>query len=265
MRLIWTMLVVGFLLSGFISPPAAHAEEVAIPGSGDGVDVLNALGEAFTKKTAIAVSVPQSIGSSGAIKVVGTDKAILGRVARKIKDDEVAYGLTYQPVFTVPTVILVNGDVTVDGLTEPQVVDIFSGKITNWKEVGGSDEAIAVIKREDKDSSLNNLRSNFPGFKDLIFADNATLAEKTFIMTAQVANRKGSIGFGPLDVAIANNIKTLAINGKKATDADYPYFGEIALVYQKDKLDKASGEFLKYISSSEAQDIILKAGGRPLR
>ena len=264
MRTIWGILAWGFLMGSALFSPA-QATEVAIPGSGDGVDVLIAAGEVFTQKTGYTVSVPRSIGSSGAIKAVGTDKAMLGRVARKIKDDEKAYNLTYQPVFTIPTVIFVNQGVKVEGLTEQQVLDIFSGKTTNWEEVGGSDEAVVVIKREDKDSSLANLRDTFPGFKNLIFADSATLAEKTYIMTAQIANRQGGIGFGPLDVAIANKLKVLTVNGKKATDADYPYFGEIALVYKKDKLDTAGAAFLQFLTSPEGHDVLIKAGGRPLR
>lgn len=253
------------LMMAVIFSQPVFAEEVAIPGTGDGVDVLQSIGSAFTQKTAIEVRIPKSIGSDGAVKVVGTDKAILGRVARGIKDDEKEYGLEYKPLFEVMTVFFVNKSVSVDNLTEQQVIDIFSGEVTNWKDVGGSDAPIAVIQREDKDSSLANLKKNFPGFKDMVFAENSTLAEKTFIMVAQIANRPGSIGFGPLDVATANDLKVLSINGKKPTEGDYPYFGTIGLVYKTANLDKMSKDFIDFAASEEVHDIIRKAGGRPVK
>lgn len=252
------------LLFTIFSQPV-FAEELAIPGTGDGVDVLNAIGKAFTQNTKIEVRVPKSIGSGGAIKVVGTDMALLGRVARSIKDDEKEYGLEYKPLFEVPTVFFVNKNVTVDNLSEQQVLDIFSGKIVNWEEVGGSNAPIVVIRREDKDSSLGNLKKTFPGFKDLVFTESSTLAEKTFIMVAQIANRPDSIGFGPLDVANANDLKVLSINGRKPTAGDYPYFGIIGLVYKTANLDKISKDFIDFAASEAVYDIIRKAGGRPVK
>ena len=179
-----------------------------------------------------------------------------------IKDKEKHFGLEYKPIFEVPTVIFVNKNVTVENLTEKQVIDIFSGKITNWKDVGGQDASIEVVRREDKDSSLNNLKKTFPGFKDIVFAQGATLAEKTYIMTAQIANRENSIGFGPLDVAIANGLKALSINGIKPTDDNYPYYGTIGLVYKTANLDANSKKFLEFATSDGAHPAVAKAGGR---
>jgi phosphate transport system substrate-binding protein len=95
--------IFGLLLLVAIFAQPAFAEEIAIPGTGDGVDVLTSIGKAFTLNTKVEVLVPKSIGSSNAIKVVGTDKAVLGRVARGIKDDEKEYGLEYKPLCEVPT------------------------------------------------------------------------------------------------------------------------------------------------------------------
>ena len=257
-----TNLILTLLLACLLSSTTAFAKEVAIPGTGDGVVVLEAIAKAFTKSEGVTVRVPKSIGSGGAVKVVGKDQAILGRVARGIKDKEKHYGLEYKPLFEVPTVIFVNENVTVDNLTEKQVIDIFSGKITNWKDVGGQDASIIVVRREDKDSSLNNLKKTFPGFKNIVFPQNATLAEKTYIMTAQIANRPNSIGFGPYDVALAKGLKALSINGLKPTNSDYSYYGTIGLVYKTAKLDDNSKKFLAFAISDEAHPAVKEAGGR---
>lgn len=251
-----------FIFTFIFFTSTVKADEIAIPGTGDGVAVLEAIGNAFTEKEGVAVRVPKSIGSGGAIKVVGNDQAIVGRVARGIKDKEKHYGLEYKAIFEVPTVIFVNKNVTVDNLTDRQVVDIFSGQTTNWKDVGGQDASIIVVRREDKDSSLNNLKKTFPGFKDLVFTKDSTLAEKTFIMTAQIVNRPDSIGFGPYDVAVANGLKALSINGVKPTDPNYPYFGTIGLVYKPANLDANSKKFIEFATSGEADSIVEKFGGR---
>ena len=129
MRERFTLLAGILCIFTFLATPVFAADEVAIPGTGDGVAVLEAIGKAFTAREGTPVRVPKSIGSGGAVKVVGNDQAILGRVARGIKDKEKHFGLDYTPIFEVPTVIFVNKNVTVDNVTEEQVIDIFSGKI----------------------------------------------------------------------------------------------------------------------------------------
>ena len=247
----------------FISLPV-FGEEIAIPGTGDGVDVLSSIGEAFTQKTGVVVLVPKSIGSGGGVKAVGKDRVNLGRVARGIKDKEKHFGLSYKAMFTIPTVFFVHQSVSVDNITTQQVLDIFSGKISNWKDVGGSDNTIIVVRREDGDSSLGNLQKTFPGFKDITITETATKAPKTPVMIAQIKNREQSIGFGPYDVAIANSLKVLKVNGKGAMDNGYPYFGTIGLVYKEANLTGITKDFVEFAVSPNAHDVIKKAGGIPL-
>jgi len=259
---------IGFVLSllvvvVLISLPA-FAEEIAIPGTGDGVAVLDEIGKAFTEKTGVVVLVPKSIGSGGGVKAVGNDRVNLGRVARGIKDKEKHFGLSYKAIFTVSTVFFIHQSVSIDNITAQQVLDIFSGKITNWKEVGGSDNAIVVIRREDGDSSLGNLKKTFPGFKDITITENATKAPKTPVMVAQVQNREHSIGFGPYDVAVANNLKVLKINSKSAADKGYPYFGTIGLIYKDKNLTGITKDFVEFAVSPNVHDAIKKAGGKPM-
>src|SRR5215207_811028 len=76
----------------------ANPDELSIVGTGDGIDVLRALGTAFmAENKSIWVDVPQSIGSGGGIAAVGSGKAVLGRVARVLTDAEAAAGVKYEP------------------------------------------------------------------------------------------------------------------------------------------------------------------------
>src|SRR3712207_644438 len=86
------------------SPMLAHSAELAVVGTGDGIEVLKALSGAFNKmESAVEVTIPPSIGSGGGIAAVGAGKAALGRVARTLTDAEGAPGLIYKPVARLPS------------------------------------------------------------------------------------------------------------------------------------------------------------------
>lgn len=154
------------LLSGFataFSTSSLTAENLTVPGTGDGIVVLQAVAKAFNQAhPEHNVTIPPSIGSSGGAKAVGKGHAPLGRVARPLKDKEKPYGLTYTPIFSFPIVFAVNEGVAVDGLTSAQVTAIYDGTATNWNEVGGNDAKIRVVRREDGDSSMKVLKKHFP-------------------------------------------------------------------------------------------------------
>ena len=79
--------------------PALSQSTLEVVGTGDGIDVLRALGKAFsTENKSVFVDIPPSIGSGGGIAAVGSGKSVLGRVARKLTDTEKASGLVYRPV-----------------------------------------------------------------------------------------------------------------------------------------------------------------------
>ena len=260
-----TFVALALALSGLLlAANCSAADKLIIVGTGDGVAVLKAIGAAFGEKTGVEVDVPRSIGSGGGIKAVGGDKTPLGRVARGIKEKEKHFGLTHTPIFKVPTVFFVHGSVTLDGLTAGQVVDIYQGKVSNWKDVGGADKAMNVVRREDDDSSLKNLRKSFPGFKDLVLPENIRTAEKTPDMVKIIQNLEDSIGFGPLDVAIANELKVLKIDGKAPTDEGYPTLGTIALIYKEANFSGDIKRFVEFATSQAPQEAIRKAGGIPV-
>ena len=242
----------------------AVTEEVTIVGTGDGMSILQSIGSAFNQANPdVKINVPDSIGSGGGIKAVGNDKYQVGRVARPIKDKEKHFGLNYRPFAKVPVVFFVNKSVGVRDLSPEQIAGIYSGRITNWKEVGGKDAKIRVVRREDGDSSLKALRQSFPGFKDVVITDRAKEAVKTQENFAIVEQKAGTIGFGPYAGALRSTVNVLTIDGKSATDPDYPTFGTVALIF-KDKSNTGKiAKFIAFATSSLAHDAIKDANGIP--
>jgi len=242
-----------------------NASPLVIPGTGDGVAVLRAVADSFKESTGVSVEIPESVGSSGGIVMAGNGQAEIARVARNIKEKEAHFKLTFKPIFKVPTVFFLSENVAIDNLSQEQVLSIFSGKITNWNELGGPDEEIKVFVRESGDSSYNNLKETFSGFKDVSFAEKAITALKTNQMVTFLKYEKNAIGFGPLDVALSNGLKYSKIDDISPLDSNYPFFGTIGLVYKPEGLSTEAKDFLEYISSSNAATAIAKFGGIPVQ
>ncbi len=264
MRKLYTMFTLVLLLPLIASGANAAPSEITIVGTGDGMSILKNIGAAFSQENPdVTVSVPASIGSGGGIKAVGADKFAVGRVAREIKDKEKHLGLTYLPVARIPVVFFVHKSAGVDNLTARQIDDIYSGKITNWKDVGGRDGKIRVVRRGDGDSSLKVLRSSFPGFRDVVITARAkeTLTTQENIET--VASKAGAIGFGPYADALGANVQILTVGGVSATDADYPSTGVLALIFKDQSKKGDIASFLEFASSAAAHDAIKSANGLP--
>ena len=126
------------ILSFALVSQAAQADELVIPGSGNPEYVLQALADAFAKhQSQHRVVIPPSSGTAGALQDVLGGKAVLGRVGRALRSDEAAKGFSYIPLGRDPVAFVGGAGVTIKGLTSAQVLDLYSGRLTNWKEIGG--------------------------------------------------------------------------------------------------------------------------------
>jgi phosphate transport system substrate-binding protein len=260
-KIITSMLLLGFCLT---VPNFILAEVISIVGTGDGVNILKSVGEAFSQSNPeVTIDVPKSIGSGGGIKAVGTGKNQIGRVARPIKDKEKPFGLSYFEYARYPVVFFVNKSVRVKNLSTEQVCGIYSGKITNWKDVGGKDAKIRVVRREDGDSSLKVLRKSFPGFKDLTLTTKSKTAFSTPEAFFVVEEKANTIGFGPYDVAKGADVQVVSIDGKRPTASGYPSFGHLALIYKEEVVNGNIKKFVDFATSPAAHEAIKKVGGVP--
>lgn len=241
-----------------------QAGSFSLVGTGDGVVVLKALAESYAAANpGRRVEVPASIGSGGGIAGVGSDREIVARVARPLKPNEVASGLFYEPLFDISSVFFVHPGVPVDNLTSDQIRGIFSGKITNWREVGGPDMRVRVVRREEADSSVLVFRETLPAFRDLKFTERSKLALTTQEAIYSVTENPGAIGFGPLSDIRETGLKALAIDGVPPSDPAYPSAVKIAAVYKPERLTDDVRRFLAFLQSPEAIRIVRSFGARP--
>ena len=162
--------------------------------------------------------------------------------------------------------VVVNNANGVEDLSLEQLAGIFSGEITNWSEVGGSDGEIVVIGREAGSGTRD-------GFEEIVgVKDNCKYAQEltaTGAVTAAVAANENAIGYASLS-AVNDSVKALTVEGVACTeetvkDGSYKVQRPFNFVVKKDaELSEAAQAFVEYVTSGDANQWILEAGCVPI-
>ncbi|MFC4768269.1 phosphate ABC transporter substrate-binding protein [Effusibacillus consociatus] len=201
------------------------------------------------------VSIQVSGGGSGTgLKNVADGTSDIGNSDVKAGDEFKDKGLKEHIVAIAPFAIIVNKDVNVENLTKQQAADIFTGKITNWKEVGGKDQKIVVVTRPDSSGSLKLVKQLVLDGKSV--TKDAVVQESSGAMVTAVTTTAGAIGY--VDTAyVKEGIKAVKFDGvafsKEAIkDGTYKLYGEERM-YTKGEPQGAVKAFLDYILSNEFQ------------
>ncbi|MBU0674786.1 MAG: substrate-binding domain-containing protein [Proteobacteria bacterium] len=258
-RLFFICMLLVFLPTGAF---AGHLLE--IPGTGDSQELMRLLADDFAKlQPGFKVVIPDSIGSGGGIKNVAAGLSELGRVARPLKEKEKRYGLSYREFARSPVVFIVNESVSgIDNLTSEQVVGIYSGRITDWGQLGASPGKIYVVDRENGDSSRAALEQDIPGFSTIKKTVGKTIYT-TPELVQSIALNENTVGYTALSMAASDMVRVLKINGADGVgltaDEGYPLMVPFALVW-KGELSEEAGKFMEYLFSEQAGKLIRRFG-----
>ncbi len=156
--------------------------------------------------------------------------------------------------------IVLNPANAVSALTMDQVRDIFAGKISNWKVVGGADHSISVISREAGSGTRSSFEQVLGGIK---LSGDALIQDSNGTIRETVANDPNAIGY--LSHGLVNDkIKPVTVDGYSCTEKEimagsYKLVRPIFLMAKQDA-SPACKDFLDYILSPEAQELIHKEG-----
>lgn len=252
---------------------SAIAETLEIPGTGACEAILNELASAFNQQNPKdRIVIPPSIGSGGGIRLVGTGENNVGRVARPIKTEEMKYDLSYLAFAIDPVIFAVGKGVSVNNLTQSRLVDIFSGRIRNWKDVGGKDAPIRVLVREPGDSSLDVIIVNIPDFTKIVFDDTAKILYHDHEMIEMLNKYKMSVGWVTLSTVTTskNSMRPIAIDDvfpsrENILTGKYRIIGRYALVYKEKQLSPLARKFIDFIFSDSGRGILEKSGLIPIK
>ncbi len=195
----------------------------------------------------------QATGSSDGIKAATEGTADFGTSSRELKGDETS--LSSQILAHDGIAIITNQANEVNELTLEQVTQIYKGEITNWSEVGGADENIVVVSREDG-SGTRSAMEELAGFENEL-VDGATIAEGNGNVASTVAENPNAIGYVSFTTLEDNSdtVSGVTINGAEPTPINvqagtYPLSRPFLLVYQEENLTETDTAVLEWIQTT---------------
>mgnify|MGYP002736415724 FL=1 len=241
---------------------AALSGTVSTDGSTSMEKVINSLGESFMAANKDVKFTYNPTGSGSGIQAVTEGRCDIGLSSRALKDDEKASGLVETVLAYDGIAIVVSPENPVSDLDVDTIAKIYTGEITNWKDVGGDDAEIVLIGREAGSGTRD-------GFESITGTKDACAYRQELTSTGDVINtvsqNPNAIGYASLS-AVGESVKALTVGGVKATEAtvkDGSYVVQrpfVLVTKEGTELSPAAQAFFDYAISPEVADIIAGAG-----
>jgi len=240
---------------------------LSISGSTSVGPLAEKLADKYVEIKDIKIEVNQ-IGSSAGITNATSGVSEIGMSSRDLKEEEKANGLKETIVAYDGIVVVTHPSNKVKDLTMEQVKQIFTGEVTNWKELGGDDMEIVVVSREDGSGSRD-------AFQEIVDYSSGELVRSAIIASGNgnikttVAMNKHAVGFISFEY-IDDSISTVKINGVEATAENvlrqkYSLSRPFLFVHKEANLSKEGQQFIDYILSPKGQIVVSEAGVIPLK
>lgn len=236
---------------------------ISLAGSTSMEKLCEAMMEGFKEKYPNVTVTTEYTGSGAGIESLTAGQVDIGDASRKLHDDEKANGIVENIVAIDGIAVIVDKDNTVKDIKKDDLAKIYTGEISNWKDLGGSDESIVVIGRE----SGSGTRDAFEELVDV--KDKCKYAQEldsTGGVLAKVAATPGSIGYISLD-ALDDTVNGVSLDGAEPTEENI-LAGKYAL--QRPFVMATKGEiseqndlvktWFEYVQSDEGQEIVKGAG-----
>lgn len=251
------------------SAEASATEELSgtlsMNGSTSMEKVIKAVNGAFMEKNKGVTVNLNLTGSGTGIQEASEGKCDIGNSSRKLKDEE-AEKLDATVVGLDGIALVVNPANKLEDITLQDLAKVYSGEITNWKELGGDDKAIVVIGREDGSGTRDGFESIVMGDKEPKYAQEL---ESTGSVINAVATTDGAIGYASL-ANVDETVKALKIGGVEATEENvksgaYEVQRPFICATLKGSDNKLVKAYLDFILSEEGQALVLAQGAVPVK
>lgn len=264
----------------------ADASERAIQNKGSDtlVNIALAWAEAY-RKVEPSVSIAVTGGGSGTgIAALINGTVDIANASRPMKDKEIeaAQGNGIDPVEHVVAIdalaIIVHPDNPVDRLTLDELSDIYTGRITNWKEVGGRDAPIVLLSRETNSGThvyfLEEVVRKGDGENEDIFAPQTLLMPSSVGITSELRRNPNAIGYDGLGYVDPVHEKVIAVSedmgatyvkpsAETASEGSYPLARDLYM-YTAGEPTGVIADYLAWINSPDGQRTVAELGFVPL-
>lgn len=241
----------------------AKSGSISLAGSTSMEKLCEAMSESYMEANQGVTVTVEYTGSGAGLESLAAGSVDIGNASRGLKEEETAKGLVENVVAIDGIAVITDKDNTVTNLSSENLAKIYCGAITNWKDLGGKDEAIVVIGREAGSGTRD-------AFEELLkVQDNCKYAQEldsTGAVLAKVASTPGAIGYVSLDV-VDSSVIGMKLNGVEPTEQEIlagnymlqrPFVmatrGEIS------KQEEVVQSWFEYIQSEEGKAVIKKVG-----
>ncbi len=247
----------------------SSTSSITVAGSTTCLPIAEIAAEGFKEETGIDVLV-SGLGSSAGIEAVSAGTADIASSSRGLNADEQDLGLTPIVIAHDGIAVIVNDDSPVDNLSTEQLRDIYAGKITNWKEVGGEDLRIQVINRDEASGTREAFRT--------IVMDGTPFDRRSAVLSGTgqvrdvVSRSRGAIGYISLGFVDSLNAKTsvkaVSVNHVEASEktvasGGYPISRDLYF-FVKGAPSQQAQDYIDYVTSEKMDKQIREAGFIPV-
>ena len=253
----------------------ASAGPVSIKGSNTfGEEFGPLVISAFREKHPGIDVILESKGTGTGIQALLNGECDIASASRAMNEDEVRLAksrgirVQHNGVAYYSVAVIVNAENPVSGLADHEVRDLFTGKITSWRDVGGRNAPVALVIRDP--SSGTHL-----GFQELAMANqpyaDAALAKASYLaIVEEVAANPNAIGYCDTRTANIRGVKAIAVNQFKPTgvaiaEGLYPYVRMLRFYTRRDGTTPEARKFIQFVQSRDGQTVAENFGYNRLR
>ncbi len=236
---------------------------ISMSGSTSMEKMVTALSQDFMEKNKDVTVNAEFVGSGAGIEAVTAGTVDIGNASRALKDEEKANGVVENIVAIDGIAVVVDPDNQVTDITKDQLIQIYTGKITSWKDLGGADSPIVVIGREAGSGTRG-------AFEELLEIEDqcayASELDNTGAVMAKVAATPGAIGYVSLDV-VDDTVQAAVLDGVEPSEETVKAGSYILsrpfVMATKGEISEQSElvqAWFAYLESEEGAEVIKSAG-----
>ena len=245
----------------------SETQQIVIRGSSTLLPVIEIWVDEYRRTIKTSVFDIEATGSSEGIEDLLAGRADIAMASRPMSDEEETAakrgGLVFREtvVARMGIAVVVNHGNPVSSVTVDRLAEVFSGEIRNWREIGGPDEQITVV-RKTSGWSPDFFRRRIMGDRD--FLAEGVIVESKEEVVAEVSKRTWSIGVSGMPEAIpALDRISLVRLISETSDEDSTYALSRPLFFYTAEDSPSLQSFLEYVTTTGAQDLIAETGMYP--
>ena len=252
---------------------AQSAQRIAIDGSTGVTPLVAALAKAYaTQNPAVSIEIGKGLGTKARIQALNDGKIDIAMASHGLKIAEIQrQGMAVHEIGKVAVVFGVNASVPVTNLADAQICDIYAGKVSNWKEVGGPDLAIVPLTRPDSEVDTEVVREKIPCLANLKMPETVRVMPKSGEMAQGLAATTGAIGMTTMTVVEqsqgrvkATSLRGIVPTAENVQSKTYTLTRDSFLVV-KTPPTPAVSNFLEFVRSAAGEKVIVANGAVPVK